>query len=123
MATLLAVVVGCLYAAGIYMMLRRSLFKLILGLVLLSHGANLVLLASGVSAWRGEPLTGTGDPAEAGDPLPMAFVLTAVVGSGHQAYLLVAGGFYHHWTGLQRKLDENEETRRRRQARQRLMLK
>jgi len=53
----------------------------------------------------------------------MAFVLTAVVGSGHQAYLLVAGGFYHHWTGLQRKLDENEETRRRRQARQRLMLK
>ena len=47
MATLLAVVIGCLYAAGIYMMLRRSLFKLILGLVLLSHGANLLIFTVG----------------------------------------------------------------------------
>ena len=47
MATVLAVVIGCLYAAGIYMMLRRSLFKLILGLSLLSHGANLLIFTVG----------------------------------------------------------------------------
>ena len=55
MATLLAIVVGCLYAAGIYMMLRRSLFKLILGLVLLSHGANLLIFTVGGLTRRGRP--------------------------------------------------------------------
>ena len=47
-----AVVVGVLYAAGIYMMLRRSLFKLILGLMLLSHGANLLIFTAGVFLMR-----------------------------------------------------------------------
>ena len=47
METLLAIVVGCLYAAGIFMMLRRSLFKLILGLGLLAHGANLLIFTVG----------------------------------------------------------------------------
>ena len=46
MATLLAILIGCLYAAGVYLMLRRSLFKLILGLVLLSHGANLLIFTA-----------------------------------------------------------------------------
>ena len=54
MATLLAIVIGCLYAAGIYMMLRRSLFKLVLGLVLLSHGANLLIFTVG-GLTRGRP--------------------------------------------------------------------
>jgi multicomponent Na+:H+ antiporter subunit C len=45
--TLLAILIGCLYAAGVYLMLRRSLFKLILGLVLLSHGANLLIFTAG----------------------------------------------------------------------------
>ena len=49
------------------------------GLTLISHAANFALLASGVSAWRGEPLEGRMDPATAADPLPQAFVLTAIV--------------------------------------------
>ena len=53
MATLLALVIGCLYAAGVYMMLRRSLFQLILGLVLLSHGANLLIFTVGGLTQRG----------------------------------------------------------------------
>ncbi|MDX1524341.1 MAG: NADH-quinone oxidoreductase subunit K, partial [Anaerolineae bacterium] len=41
MEVLLAIVVGVLYATGEYMILRRSIFKLILGLGLLGHAANL----------------------------------------------------------------------------------
>jgi multicomponent Na+:H+ antiporter subunit C len=82
MESVLAIVVGCLYAAGIYMMLRRSLFKLILGLVLLSHGANLLIFTVGGLS-RGRPpvaAPGTLVPADASaDPLPQALILTAIV--------------------------------------------
>lgn len=77
--SVLPITVGFLVAGGVYLLCQPGLVRIVFGITLLSHGANLVLLASGVSAWRGEPLTGTGDPAEAGDPLPMAFVLTAIV--------------------------------------------
>jgi multicomponent Na+:H+ antiporter subunit C len=82
MATLSAVIVGCLYAAGIYMMLRRSLFKLILGLVLLSHGANLLIFTVG-GLTRGQPPVAPpgadAPPAPHADPLPQALILTAIV--------------------------------------------
>ena len=82
MATLLALVVGCLYAAGIYMMLRRSLFKLVLGLGLLSHGANLLIFTVG-GLTRGQPpvvTPGAAVPAApSADPLPQALILTAIV--------------------------------------------
>ena len=99
MATLLAIVIGCLYAAGIYMMLRRSLFKLILGLVLLSHGANLLIFTVG-GLTRGRPPVVL--PREAvpnspyADPLPQALVLTAIVISfGMTAVIMIMaiGGF------------------------------
>ena len=82
MATVLAIVVGCLYAAGIYMMLRRSLFKLILGLVLLSHGANLLIFTVGGLTRGRPPVAPPGrtmpvDPSA--DPLPQALILTAIV--------------------------------------------
>ena len=82
MATLLAVVVGGLYAAGIYMMLRRSLFKLILGLVLLSHGANLLIFTVGGLTRGRPPIAAPGAAAPTAphaDPLPQALILTAIV--------------------------------------------
>jgi len=82
MATVLAIVVGCLYAAGIYMMLRRSLFKLILGLVLLSHGANLLIFTVGGLTRGRPPIAAPGESAPAAsssDPLPQALILTAIV--------------------------------------------
>ncbi len=82
MATLLAVVVGCLYAAGIYMMLRRSLFKLVLGLVLLSHGANLLIFTVGGLTRGRPPVVSPGASAPAtpnADPLPQSLILTAIV--------------------------------------------
>ena len=92
MATLLALLIGCLYAAGIYMLLRRSLFKLILGLVLISHGANLLIFtAPGVTRAR-PPIVLIGQQtlsSSAADPLPQALILTAIViGFGVLAFAL-----------------------------------
>lgn len=74
----LAVVVGVLYAAGVYMMLRRSVVKLLIGIALLSHAANLLVFsAAGVT--RGTPPVVDGGGAAVADPLPQALVLTAIV--------------------------------------------
>jgi multicomponent Na+:H+ antiporter subunit C len=80
-AVWLAVVIGCLYAAGVYMLLRRSLFKLVLGLVLISHGANLLIFTAG-GLTRAEPPVVPADNPRAvpkTDPLPQALILTAIV--------------------------------------------
>jgi multicomponent Na+:H+ antiporter subunit C len=93
MATLMAIVTGCLYAAGIYMMLRRSLFKLVLGLVLLSHGANLLIFTVGGLTRARPPIVPPGASAPvapSADPMPQALILTAIViGFGVLAFSLV----------------------------------
>lgn len=76
---ILSLTIGVLVAGGVYLMLQRSMVRVVFGLTLVSHAANLMLLASGVSAWRREPLAGVSDPDVAADPLPQAFVLTAIV--------------------------------------------
>ncbi|MBU8577731.1 sodium:proton antiporter [Brevibacterium luteolum] len=76
---ILAVTVGVLTAGGVYLLLQRSMVRAVFGLTLISHAANFALLASGVTAWRGEPLADRTDIAVAADPLPQAFVLTAIV--------------------------------------------
>ena len=76
---ILAAMVGLLLAGGTYLLVQRDMVRIVFGLALLSHGVNLLLLATGVSAWRAEPFVGRTDPSDAADPLPMAFVLTAIV--------------------------------------------
>lgn len=76
---ILALTIGVLAGGGVYLMLQRSMVRAVFGLTLISHAANFVLLTAGVGAWRGEPLAGHGDLARAADPLPQAFVLTAIV--------------------------------------------
>lgn len=82
MLTLLAIEIGGLYAAGLYLMLRRSAVKMIFGLALLGHAANLLIFTVG-GLRRGEPpIIREGEaalPATAADPLPQALVLTAIV--------------------------------------------
>ncbi len=82
MEILLSAATGALYAAGIYMMLRRSLVKLIIGLALLSNAANLLIFTSaGLTAGR-PPLVVAGGSQPAvpyADPLPQALILTAIV--------------------------------------------
>lgn len=93
MELLLAITVGGLYAAGFYMLLRHSLVKVIIGLALISHAANLFLFAVGGLTRGSAPLLSEeSNPATAGfaDPLPQALILTAIViGFGFQAFAIV----------------------------------
>ena len=75
----IAIAIGLLTAAGVYMIMQRGMVRIVLGFVLLSHAANLVFLAAGNTAFRGVPYIGSGEPGEQADPLPQAFVLTAIV--------------------------------------------
>lgn len=82
MAILLSVLTGGLYAIGLYLMLRRNIVRLVIGLVLLSHAANLLVFLAG-GATGGRPAfvpEGAGEPlVPVADPLPQALVLTAIV--------------------------------------------
>ncbi|NJP06313.1 MAG: Na+/H+ antiporter subunit C [Chloroflexaceae bacterium] len=93
MESLLAFVVGGLYAGGIYLMLRRSMIKLIFGLVLLGHASNLLIFTVGRLTSDQPPLVPDGAETLTepfADPLPQALILTAIViGFGMQAFALV----------------------------------
>lgn len=81
-----AVLVGVLAAAGCYLVLQRNLLRIVIGVALLGHVGTVLLLASGGMDRRGVPVAGS---TGAGDPLPQAFALTAVVITfGITVYLL-----------------------------------
>lgn len=93
MELIVAILTGVLYATGIYMILRRSLVKLILGLILLGNGANLLIFLVGRLTAGSPPII----PEEGkmlteayADPIPQALILTAIVISfGLQAFAIV----------------------------------
>lgn len=93
MEIILAVVIGGLFAGGVYLILRRSLIKLIIGLILMGHGANLLIFTMGRLTRGQPPLIPSGETQlfePFADPLPQALVLTAIViGFGLQAFALV----------------------------------
>lgn len=93
MEILLALLIGFLYTAGLYMVMRRSIVKMIIGLAFLSYAVNLTIFTVG-KLTRGHPpliLDGQTTPPEPfADPLPQALVLTAIViGFGLQAFAIV----------------------------------
>jgi multicomponent Na+:H+ antiporter subunit C len=93
MESVFAVVVGGLYATGIYLMVRRSIVKTIFGLALLGNGANLLIFTVGRLTAGRPPYIPDGSlvaAAPVADPLPQALILTAIViGFGVQAFALV----------------------------------
>lgn len=93
MEIVLAVVIGGLYAAGLYMLMRRSIVKLIIGLVLLGHAANLLIFTAGGLIRARSPLVAEGailPDLPVADPLPQALILTAIViGFGVVAFTVV----------------------------------
>lgn len=74
----LAITAGVLVAAGIYLLLERSLSRILLGVLLTSNGVNLLFLVAAGKPGLG-PIVGLGSPDEVSDPLPQAMVLTAIV--------------------------------------------
>ena len=91
MEIILAILVGVLYSTGVYMLLRRSMLKFIIGIIFLSNATNLlVFLSAGLVGGSPVFLSGKEDSIKGfADPLPQALVLTAVViGLGIVVYLL-----------------------------------
>lgn len=89
MEILMSIMIGVLFTVGTYMLLTRSLLRVILGTMLMSHGANLLLFTMAGLQRGVAPLLGSGAEAYA-DPLPQALVLTAIVISfGVTSFLLV----------------------------------
>lgn len=74
----LIIVCGVLVAAGIYLVLERSLSRVLLGTVLASNGVSVLFLVVSGRA-RGAPIIGVNSPDNMSDPLPQAMVLTAIV--------------------------------------------
>ena len=82
MNLVLSCVVGGLVASGLYLMMRRSTIKLIIGLALLSHAANLLIFTAGGLTRGHPPLIDEGNKQlhyPYADPLPQALILTAIV--------------------------------------------
>ncbi len=78
MELLVALIIGVLTACGVYLVLRRRSFPVVLGLTMLSYGVNLFLFAMG-RLTIGRPAVIQADAAGYADPLPQALVLTAIV--------------------------------------------
>ena len=93
MIVVMVLAVAVLYGAGAYLLLQRNLSRIVIGLGLLGHGANLLLLMAGGRAGAA-PLAGSEGPFA--DPLPQALALTAIVSTfGVSAFLLALA--YRSW--------------------------
>jgi multicomponent Na+:H+ antiporter subunit C len=89
----IAVLVGILISAGVYLMLSRNLVRFLFGLVLVTNAANLLLFAAGRLTFARPPLVPAGLEVPQGlvaNALPQALILTAIViGFGLVAFALI----------------------------------
>lgn len=84
----LVIVIVVIMTAGVYLLLERSLTRVIIGVIMISNAINLLfIVASGAAG--GAPIVGRTPDDEMSDPLPQAMVLTAIVITlGVTAFLL-----------------------------------
>ncbi len=95
-----ALLIGVLAGTGTYLVLHRTLTRIILGLGLLGNAVNLLILTSGDGPGEAPIIGRDGDFT---DPVPQALVLTAIViGFGVISFLLAMA--YRAWT-----IDGNDE--------------
>lgn len=80
MELLLAVGIGVLTSAGVYLILRPRTFQVIIGFALLTYAVNLFIVTMGRVRGTVPPIVGDDVPLAAlADPVPQALVLTSIV--------------------------------------------
>jgi multicomponent Na+:H+ antiporter subunit C len=105
-------VASLLFTVGTYLILQRMLSRVIIGLGLISHGANLLIMLAGSGPAAPPVLTGAGSDASVADPLPQAMVLTAIVITfGITAFLLALALRSYLLTGSDAVEDDIEDRR------------
>ena len=91
----LVLVIVVLVTVGVYLMLERSLSRVLIGVISLSNAINLLFLIAGGAA-GGAPIIGVTAEEDMSDPLPQAMVLTAIVITlGMTGFLLAMA--YRSW--------------------------
>ncbi len=92
METILAFVVGALFAVGVYLLLQRNLIRILFGVIVLTNAVNVLILTMGRLTRGAAPLIPEGEETMVGvfaNPLPQALILTAIVISfGLAAFVL-----------------------------------
>lgn len=82
MELLLVLLIGVLYAAGVFLILRRSMVRLLLGIMLLGNATNILIFLLG-NITKGKPAIIDADLKVFkdiyADPVPQALILTAIV--------------------------------------------
>lgn len=78
METLIILLTGVLVSVAVYLLLSRTLVRVIIGTSLLSHAVHLLLLTMGGLKKGGVPIIGEKTDAFT-DALPQALILTAIV--------------------------------------------
>jgi multicomponent Na+:H+ antiporter subunit C len=107
MEYIILILAGILFATAIYNLLQKQLLRIIIGTVLLSHGAHLVILTMGKLKRGQPPILDDAVPSYT-DPLPQALILTSIVISfGITSLLLVLA----YRTAQENKTDNLEEMR------------
>ncbi|MDQ0767359.1 multicomponent Na+:H+ antiporter subunit C [Pseudarthrobacter defluvii] len=108
----LLIVMGALYACGIYLILERSLTRVLLGLMLLANATNLLILATGGYAGLAPLFAKDTAAQDYNDPLPQALILTSIVISfAVTAFML--GIIYRTWVlARQDEIQDDLEDRR-----------
>ncbi len=109
MELLVAIAVGLMTAAGIYLILRRHTFPVILGLALLSYAVNLFIFASGRIVIGMPPILDKAAPGYS-DPLTQALVLTAIVISFGMSAVIVVLALGSFLESGHDRIDMNDET-------------
>ena len=82
MELLLALTIGTLYGASLYLLVQREVVRVVLGIALLSQAVNLLIFTAGGLREAGAPFIAEGQEvlaATSADPLPQALILTAIV--------------------------------------------
>lgn len=111
MEILIAILIGLLYATGIYLILRRSILKFIIGIIIMSNATNLLIFLSAGIVPGSPAFVGTNKSETLlADPLPQALVLTAIViGFGIVAFTLALKFKFFNLTGTD-DLDQLQQT-------------
>lgn len=77
MEILTALIVGLLFAIGVFQMLNRSVIRSLIGLIIVANAVNLFLLSTG--AYNGIAPAYIDEVGQRSDALPQALILTAIV--------------------------------------------
>lgn len=92
----LVILMGVMYAVGIYVMLERSLTRVLIGFLLVGNATNILIFLMSGGSGRPPLVTETAADADIVDPVPQVLMLTAIViNFGITAFLLAL--IYRSW--------------------------